>query len=45
MDEYGKFEGECEKRKMENHTFTIGFMLFFPTPQRTVVDLKVTCGF
>jgi len=25
MDEYEKFEAECEKRKKENHTFIIGF--------------------
>jgi len=25
MDEYEKYEAECEKRKEENHTFMIGF--------------------
>jgi site-specific recombinase XerD len=25
MDEYEKFEAECEKRKKENHTFILGF--------------------
>ncbi|VEN74940.1 Recombinase [Candidatus Desulfarcum epimagneticum] len=25
MDDYEKFEAECEKRKNENHTFIIGF--------------------
>ncbi len=25
MDEYEKFEAECEKQKQENHTFIIGF--------------------
>lgn len=44
MDEYGKFEAECEKRREENHIFITGFTRYLQNKRLAEKTIKKHVG-